>query len=82
MMEDIQLQKQIASLPEETLTRDIIIPLFGQMGYKNVRYAHGMVEHGIDILCTENTPVGPELCGIQVKAQPITGKRSCKNNFS
>jgi signal transduction histidine kinase len=72
------MQEAIEALPEEALTRDIIIPLLQEMGYKNVRYVHGTFEHGVDIVCTEETPFGTEFCGIQVKAVPIHGTKARK----
>jgi len=45
-----QIEDALASLREEALTRDIIIPLLQEMGYKDVRYVHGTFEHGVDVL--------------------------------
>lgn len=73
-----QIEDALASLPEEALTRDIVIPLLQEMGYKDVRYVHGTFEHGVDVLCTEETPLGTEFCGIQVKAVSIHGTKARK----
>jgi signal transduction histidine kinase len=72
------LQEELSVLPEEALTRDIVIPLLKEMGYQDVRYVHGMYEHGVDIICSEVTPLGTEFCGVQVKAVPITGAKTKK----
>jgi len=37
-----------------------------------------MFEHGVDILCTEETPLGTEFCGLQVKSVPISGSKTKK----
>ena len=73
-----QIEDAIASLPEEALTRDIVIPLLQEMGYKDVRYVHGNFEHGVDVLYTEETPFGTEFCGIQIKAVSIHGTKARK----
>ncbi|MBL7153450.1 MAG: HAMP domain-containing histidine kinase [Phycisphaerae bacterium] len=73
-----QIEKDIDDLREEALTRDIVIPLLQEMGYKDVRYVHGMFEHGVDVLCTEETPFGSEFCGLQVKAVPISASKRAK----
>jgi len=69
-------EEQMASLSEETLTKDVIIPLLKALNYRNVRYVHGRLEHGVDILCSQDTPLGAELCGIQVKAVAVTGSKT------
>lgn len=73
-----RIEDDLASLPEEALTRDIIIPLLREMDYKNVRYVHGMFEHGVDVICTEETPFGTEFCGLQIKAVPISSAKTSK----
>lgn len=79
MYTSIQIEDDIGSLPEEALTRDIVIPLLQEMGYKDVRYVHGMFEHGVDVLCAEETPFGTEFCGLQIKAVPISAAKTAKS---
>jgi signal transduction histidine kinase len=74
----IDFASELASLPEEDLAADILIPLLRAMGYRNVRYTHGILEHGVDLLFVNQTPFGPELCGAQVKVVRITSRKTSK----
>jgi signal transduction histidine kinase len=70
------LLKDLRLLSEKELTNDIIIPLLEALHYRDVRYTHGSLECGVDLLFSDDTPFGCELCGAQVKAVSITGSKT------
>ena len=52
------IQKKIIELPENTLTKDYIVPLFESLGYFKVEFYGGTNEKGKDILCWEKDKLG------------------------
>ena len=66
--------QMLQNLNEETLTEEILIPLFSEgMGCKNVTYNHGSLEFGKDIIyCMKDEFDIRKYIGVQVKAKKIT----------
>lgn len=68
-------------MDERLLHTEVVIPLFRNMDFKNVRYLHGPSEKGKDLVFNVNDGYGGlrlEVC--QVKNSPFTGKASSKDN--
>lgn len=62
---------------EGLFTTELLIPLFGKMGYNHVRYNHGPREFGKDILLSETTKLyNTRNISVQVKAGNVSGKAS------
>ena len=61
---------------EKTLTEEYLIPLLSTgMKYKTVRYNHGILEFGRDIICYTEDEFGHSVyIGVQVKAAKITNR--------
>jgi hypothetical protein len=59
---------------EKLFNRELLIPLFQKMGFRNVRYGHGRGEYGKDITFSEFTPFGNiRHYAVQVKAGDVRG---------
>jgi HEAT repeat protein/GTPase SAR1 family protein len=59
---------------EKTLTKKFVIPLYESegMGYKNIRYTHGILEFGKDVVCHKEDEHKDRIyIGIQVKRTKI-----------
>ena len=62
---------------EKTLTQRFVIPLYESegMGYKNIRYTHGTLEFGKDVVCHKEDEHKDRIyIGIQVKKTKIEKK--------
>jgi HEAT repeat protein len=68
--------KILQGLNEKSLTERYLIPLYSEgMKYKNVRYNHGILESGKDVIYyTEDEYGHPVYTGVQVKAAKITSR--------
>ncbi len=67
--------KMLQSFNEETLTRRFLIPLFSEMGCKNIQYTHGNLEFGKDIIyCTKDEFGNRIYTGVQVKKTKVTAR--------
>ena len=76
------IQKKIIELPENTLTKDYIVPLFESLGYFKVEFYGGTNEKGKDILCWEKDKLGEvKLYVAQVKHFKFTNKASDSRSF-
>ena len=73
-MKNNEKLKVLQGLNEKTLTEKILIPLFSEgMGFKNVRYSHGSLEFGKDLVFYEVDIYGNrKYTGVQVKAKKVT----------
>ena len=65
----------IRSLKEDDLSRDVLVPLFITMGYRDVRFhGGGPLEQGKDLVMWREEPIrGRSNIAVVVKAVPITG---------
>jgi len=68
-------KEALATLTEESLCRDVLIPLFEQIGFHDVHYYHGgSLERGKDIVMWAAEPFGSRLNYVVVaKATDIKG---------
>src|SRR5207237_10618824 len=66
----------IAELKEDDLSRDVLVPLFEGMGYRDVRFhGGGVLEQGKDIVMFREEPVrGRVNIAVVVKSRAINGK--------
>ena len=65
---------RISKLSEEEFTKEYVIPLLTQLGYKGLRYTHGTSEYGMDVVAYELTKLGARrYIGVQVKKGDIRG---------
>ena len=66
----------IAELKEDDLSRDVLVPLFEGMGYRDVRFhGGGVLEQGKDIVMFREEPVrGRVNIAVVVKSRTINGK--------
>jgi hypothetical protein len=66
--------KMLQKLNEKQLTKKFVIPLYESegMGYKSIRYTHGILEFGKDVVCYKEDEYGDRIyVGIQVKKTKI-----------
>ncbi len=72
----IYIKESVYSLPEDSLCKDVVIPLLKAMGYQDVYYYHGgSGEQGKDIVCWEKDKLGSRKnLAIVAKAIKISGK--------
>ena len=62
----------IQKISEKELTKRFLIPLFQEMGFRNVKYNHGTLEYGKDIIYCEETKFRKiKFVGVQVKQGDI-----------
>jgi len=47
--------EEIKTMNEVAFTKNIVIPLFEELGYLGIRYTHGITEYGMDVVCYEIT---------------------------
>jgi len=65
---------RINKLSEEEFTKEYVIPLLTQLGYRGLRYTHGTSEYGMDVVGYELTKLGTRrYIGVQVKKGGIRG---------
>lgn len=61
-------------MDELAFTRKVIVPLFKEMGFKDVRYNHSPLEHGCDLTCYYEDPMGNrQNVAAQIKVDDIGG---------
>lgn len=53
--DDLLIQK-LSALEENDFSRDVLIPLFGSMGYDRVEFYGGVLERGRDLVATRRLP--------------------------
>ena len=64
--------EMLRNLSEKELTKTFLIPLFQEMGFQNVKYNHGVLEYGKDIIYCEETKFHKlKHVGVQVKQGDI-----------
>jgi len=62
----------LRKLNEKELTKTFLIPLFQEMGFRNVKYNHGVLEYGKDVIYCEETKFHKlKHVGVQVKQGDI-----------
>jgi energy-coupling factor transporter ATP-binding protein EcfA2 len=62
----------LQKLSEKELTKTFLIPLFQEMGFRNVKYNHGVLEYGKDVIYCEETRFHKQKhVGVQVKQGDI-----------
>lgn len=67
-----RILEYLSSTSEESFTLKVLVPLFHKLGYKGIRYVHGVNECGIDLICYMEDPWGKRrYYGVQVKAEKI-----------
>jgi hypothetical protein len=52
-----EIMAHLQAMPENQVTKSIIIPLFEKLGYHKVEFFGGTDEEGKDIVCWETTPL-------------------------
>jgi energy-coupling factor transporter ATP-binding protein EcfA2 len=64
--------EMLRKLSEKELTKTFLIPLFEEMGFQNVKYNHGVLEYGKDVIYCEETKFHKlKHVGVQVKQGDI-----------
>jgi hypothetical protein len=64
---------------EKTFTTGFVVPLLRKLGFKRIRYVHGIDEFGRDIVFFDTDRFGmPIVCGCQVKVGSIKGSQKKK----
>ncbi|MCX7112810.1 MAG: NACHT domain-containing protein [Proteobacteria bacterium] len=72
----------LQSLKENELCELVLMPLFEALGYNNIRYVHGVLEQGKDIVFTQEDPLDKEIyCCAVVKAVKLSGSVSRPNGI-
>lgn len=67
------------TMTEEEFTKTIIIPMLHHIGYRRIRYVHGIDEHGRDLLFFDQDRFGQEtLQAAQVKLGNLKGSQKQK----
>jgi hypothetical protein len=62
----------LRKLNEKELTKTFLITLFQEMGFRNVKYNHGVLEYGKDVIYCEETKFHKQKhVGVQVKQGDI-----------
>jgi len=71
-MERSEKLQIIQKISEKELTTRFLIPLFHKMGFRNVKYNHGTLEYGKDVIYIEETKFRQlKFVGVQVKQGDI-----------
>src|SRR6185369_4726064 len=75
-------REQLLKLDEDTLRRDVLIPLLRRMGYKDVVHEHGgILEQGKDLVMWRPEDFGARTnLAFVVKATRVSGKASGKGS--
>lgn len=67
----------LKTLKEQELTELVVIPLLEALGYRDIRYTHGVMEYGKDVVCVRSDPLeGPRYIGFTIKAHALRGSVS------
>lgn len=67
----------LQGLNENELSELVLMPLFEALDYNNIRYTHGVLEQGKDIVFTQDDPLDKEIsCCAVVKSVKLTGSVS------
>ncbi len=78
-----RLQSHVLSLKENDFTKQILIPLFKQLGYERVDFYGGPNEEGKDLICWKRDELGMvDLSVVQVKYYKPTAKAGDNKSFS
>ena len=71
----------LQSLKERELCELVIIPLLEAMGYEQIRYTHGPLEMGKDIVFSRADPLEAQItCAAVVKISRISGSVSSSDS--
>ena len=74
-MERSEKLQIIQKIKEKDLTKRFLIPLFQEMGFRDVKYNHGTLEYGKDVIYCEETKFRKlRYVGVQVKQGDINSK--------
>ena len=74
-MEQSEKLQIILKINEKELTKRFLIPLFHEMDFRNVKYNHGTLEYGKDVIYCEETKFRKlKFVGVQVKQGDINTK--------
>lgn len=77
-----RIMKIIQEMPENNMTKDVIIPLLEHIGYKKVEFYGGTNEEGKDIIFWEKSKIGNDkLCVAQVKHFKFSNSASDSKGF-
>src|SRR5258706_15994129 len=72
---------QLASMKEDQLQQEVLIPLFRSMGFRDVHLHQGSSEIGKDIVMWKEGDLGERVnYAVVVKAKKITGKARGKSS--
>ena len=71
-MEKSEKLQMVQKFSEKDFTQKFLIPLFQKMGFTNIKYNHGLLEYGKDIIYCEETKFRKlKYVGVQVKQGDI-----------
>lgn len=74
-MERSEKLRMVQKISEKELTKRFLIPLFHEMSFRNVKYNHGTLEYGKDVIYIEETKfLKLKFVGVQVKQGNINTK--------
>lgn len=72
----------LQSLTERELTELVVIPLLEELEYQDIRYTHGILEHGKDVVCLRRDPLeGDSYFGFVIKARALSGSVSSNRSL-
>jgi hypothetical protein len=72
----------LQSLSEAELTELVLIPLLIELNYQDIRYTHGMLEYGKDIVCSKYDHLdGHRYIGFTVKSSELDGSVSSSRSI-
>ena len=76
------IAEKLQAIPENQLTKTILVPLFETLGYERVQFTGGPSEEGKDLICWSYDKMNEvELTVAQVKHYKPSNKASDKNSF-
>lgn len=74
--------KFLREISEQELCELVLLPLLAGIGYREIRYTHGMLEFGKDIICSRTDPLeGLQYIGFTVKSQTLDGTVSSSRSI-
>ncbi|MCP4606530.1 MAG: NACHT domain-containing protein [Proteobacteria bacterium] len=69
-------------LTEQELTELVVIPLLERLEYRDIRYTHGILEYGKDIVCAQYKPLdGYTYVGFTIKSKRLSGSVSSSRSI-
>lgn len=73
-MNDIEF---LQSISEQELSELVLLPLLTAIGFNDIRYTHGILEYGKDIVCSKLDPIdGHKYISFAVKSKALDGSVS------